>query len=76
MANAADKQKENVPGPFYVDTQCINCDLCRQTAPDFFARNDDGGYAYVCKQPGTDAERTLCQQALDECPVNAIGNDG
>ena len=76
MANVADKHKENVPGPFYVDTQCINCDLCRQTAPDFFAANDDGGYAYVSKQPATDAERALCQQALDECPVSAIGNDG
>lgn len=76
MASLADKHQDNVPGPFYTDSQCINCDLCRQTAPDFFARNDDAGYSYVCKQPGNDAETALVQQAMDECPVEAIGNDG
>ena len=47
MANAADKYKDNITGKFYVDTQCIDCDLCRETAPDFFTRNEDGGYSYV-----------------------------
>lgn len=76
MASAADKYADNVPGPFYTDTQCIDCDLCRQTAPDFFSRNAVGGYSYVSKQPQSDEEKTLCQQALDECPVEAIGKDG
>ncbi|HYG76982.1 MAG TPA: ferredoxin [Planctomycetota bacterium] len=76
MASAADKYKDNVPGPFFTDTQCIDCDLCRQTAPKNFARNAEGGYTYVCKQPSDEEERKLCQQALEECPVEAIGNDG
>ncbi len=76
MASAADKYKDNVAGSFYTDTQCIDCDLCRQTAPDFFSRNAQGGYSFVSKQPVTDDEKTLCQQALEECPVEAIGNDG
>jgi ferredoxin len=76
MASAADKYKDNVSGAFYTDTQCIDCDLCRQTAPDFFSRNATGGYSYVSKQPVTDAEKELCQQALEECPVEAIGKDG
>ena len=76
MASVADKHKDNVPGSFYTDTQCINCDLCRQTAPDHFARNDDKGYSYVSKQPTTDEEKALCQQALEECPVEAVGSDG
>jgi ferredoxin len=76
MASAADKYKDNVSGSFYTDTQCIDCDLCRQTAPNFFSRNAELGYSFVSKQPLTDADRQLCQQALDECPVEAIGNDG
>ena len=47
-----------------------------QTAPNFFSRNAEGGYSFVSKQPETEAEHELCQQALDECPVEAIGKDG
>ena len=43
MADVANKYAENVAGPFYVDDQCIDCDLCRETAPGSFKRNDDGG---------------------------------
>jgi ferredoxin len=53
MADAANKYAENVAGKFYVDDQCIDCDLCRETAPANFKRNDDGGHSYVYKQPET-----------------------
>ncbi len=76
VASATDKYKDNVSGAFYTDTQCIDCDLCRQTAPDFFSRNAEGGYSFVHKQPQTEEEAALCQQALEECPVEAIGSDG
>ncbi|MDR2981000.1 MAG: ferredoxin [Puniceicoccales bacterium] len=76
MADLKDKYPENAPGKFYVDSQCIDCDLCRETAPDFFGRNDDGGYSYVLKQPTTQEELDLCTEALEGCPVEAIGNDG
>ena len=51
MADREDKNVENVPGKFYVDSQCIDCDLCRETAPNNFTRADDEGYSYVFKQP-------------------------
>ena len=76
MADKSDKWEENVPGPFYVDQQCIDCDLCRETAPDFFTRNDDGGYSFVYRQPKTQEDIDLCMEALESCPVDAIGNDG
>ncbi len=76
MASPHDKYPDNVPGAFYTDTQCIDCDLCRQTAPDFFDRNAKGGYSFVHKQPKTPDEIALCEQALEECPVEAIGKDG
>jgi len=76
MADKANKWEKNVAGKFYVDQQCIDCDLCRETAPAFFARNDEGGHSYVQKQPATDEETALCMEALEGCPVEAIGNDG
>ena len=76
MADSSDKVADNVDGAWYVDTNCIDCDLCRQTAPDNFERNEDEGYSYVMKQPESDEEKELCQEALDECPVEAIGDDG
>jgi ferredoxin len=76
MANKADKWAQNSPGKFYVDQQCIDCDLCRETAPSFFTRHDEGGYSYVQKQPTTEEEIAQCMEALEGCPVEAIGNDG
>jgi len=76
MADKADKWEDNAPGKFYVDEQCIDCDLCRETAPDFFTRSDDGGYSYVFKQPTTEEGVEQCMEALEGCPVEAIGDDG
>lgn len=76
MASFANRYPENVHGKFYVDDQCIDCDLCRETAPDNFTRNEDGGYSYVFKQPTSSEEETLCKEAMEGCPVEAIGSDG
>ena len=76
MADKNDKRPESVAGKFYVDSQCIDCDLCRETAPDFFTRQDDGGYSYVFKQPTDPAGIDKCMEALEGCPVDAIGKDG
>jgi ferredoxin len=76
MADVANKYPENVPGKYYVDNQCIDCDLCRETAPDNFKRNEDGGYSYVSKQPENPDEETRCKEAKEGCPVEAIGDNG
>jgi len=76
MADPADKVEENVKGPFYVDSTCIDCDVCRSTAPDNFERSEENGYSYVYKQPETDEEKELCEEAMEACPVEAIGDDG
>jgi ferredoxin len=76
MADKSNKLAENVAGTFYVDDQCIDCDACRETAPRFFRRNDDKGYSYVFHQPSTPEEVAQCQEALQGCPVEAIGEDG
>ena len=76
MADADFKNEENVAGSFYVDDQCIDCDLCRDTAPENFTRQEEEGYSFVKKQPETDEERELCEEAMNVCPVEAIGDDG
>jgi len=76
MADKDAKLAENVPGKFYVDDQCIDCDACRATAPDNFERDEEKGYSYVSKQPENEEEANLCMEALEGCPVEAIGDDG
>jgi ferredoxin len=76
MADVANKYAENVAGKYYVDNNCIDCDLCRTTAPANFTRNNDGGYSFVHKQPTTPEEEEACKEAMEGCPVEAIGNDG
>lgn len=76
MAFVKDKLQYNAPGKFYVDCQCIDCDVCRDTSPANFTRNDENGYSYVYKQPQTPEEIALCDEAVNACPVEAIGDDG
>ena len=76
MADSSNKYAENVAGRYYVDDQCIDCDLCRETAPANFARSEEGGHSYVCKQPENPEEEALSKEAMEGCPVEAIGNDG
>ena len=76
MAIKENAAPENVPGKYYVDDSCIDCDVCRQTAPDNFGHNEDEGYSFVVKQPENPDEEELCQEAMEACPVEAIGDDG
>lgn len=75
MANPSDRLPQNVPGPFYVDASCIDCDLCRETAPTIFARHDESGYSFVQRQPVTPEEIAAAEEARQGCPVEAIGNE-
>jgi ferredoxin len=76
MSDITQRVPESVPGRFYVDRTCIDCDLCRETAPENFTRRDDEGYSFVFRQPRSAAEENACLAALEECPVEAIGSDG
>ena len=76
MADTANRYPENIAGAYYVDNQCIDCDLCRETAPASFKRNDDGGYSFVYKQPESPEEQKPAKEAMEGCPVEAIGSNG
>lgn len=73
MADPELRWPDNVAGRFFVDQHCIDCDLCRTTAPENFERSGDG-YSFVARQPTTPHQLAACEQALRECPVEAIGD--
>jgi len=76
MAELEDRYEDNTAGRYFVDSNCIDCDLCRETAPSNFGRNDDGGYSFVYKQPVGEEEEAQCKEAMEGCPVEAIGDFG
>ncbi len=76
MAEPTLKTPGNVPGPYYVDETCTDCDLCRSIATQFFRRLDSTGYTIVHRQPITPAEISLAEEAREGCPTDSIGSDG
>lgn len=75
MADKHAKWPSNIPGPFFVDDQCIACDACIMEAPSFFKMDDIEGHAYVFNQPNDPVQWKECLNALESCPVDAIGFD-
>jgi len=72
VAQLALKLPENVPGDFFVDSTCIDCDACRIFAPNIFS--DTGDQSFVYHQPENDEELLAAQKALISCPTASIGS--
>src|SRR3954447_16656547 len=71
MANPRKRVPENVPGDFFVDSTCIDCDACRQIAPSIFGEAAET--SFVKAQPTDSAHRRQALQALLACPTGSIG---
>ncbi|WP_134703080.1 MBL fold metallo-hydrolase [Ammoniphilus sp. YIM 78166] len=67
------KLETNVEGSFYVTIACIDCDQCRQLAPETFS--EVSGYSAVIKQPIHPTEKAKAFQALLACPTGAIHSE-
>jgi ferredoxin len=85
MADAGEKWVDNISGEstidgqrvsFYVDHECILCSVCSDAAPNNFRMSDDEDHDICYKQPENDDELAQCYEALENCPVEAIGDDG
>lgn len=76
MATLVERLTQNVAGRFYVDASCIDCDQCRTTAPDFFARDAEHGLSFVHRQPATPEEVAEVAQIAADCATCSIGDDG
>ena len=73
MARLAARLAENAAGDFYVDSTCIDCDTCRQIAPEVFARADAIEQSVVVCQPDGEPARARSLMALVACPTASIG---
>jgi glyoxylase-like metal-dependent hydrolase (beta-lactamase superfamily II)/ferredoxin len=71
MAQLALRLETNVPGDFFVDSTCIDCDACRIFAPTVF--HDAGDQSAVYHQPASAEELLAAQRALISCPTASIG---
>jgi ferredoxin len=76
MPNLTERLPANIAGAYYVDSTCIDCDLCRTTARGFFARDDETSFSMVFRQPVSPEEIELAEEARLGCPTESIGNDG
>ena len=61
---------------FYVDVECILCSVCSDAAPNNFRMSDDEDHDICFKQPEDEEELEQCNEAMENCPVEAIGDDG
>jgi glyoxylase-like metal-dependent hydrolase (beta-lactamase superfamily II)/ferredoxin len=73
VARIADRLHENAPGDYFVDSSCIDCDTCRQIAPEIYGRFDAVGQTIVFRQPTTAEERRRAAMGLVACPTASIG---
>jgi glyoxylase-like metal-dependent hydrolase (beta-lactamase superfamily II)/ferredoxin len=71
MADPRKRLEGNTPGGFYVDSTCIDCDLCRQLAPEVFG--SQGELSVVHHQPASPQELRHAEMALVTCPTASIG---
>jgi ferredoxin len=66
----AQRLATNAPGPFFVDSSCIDCDVCRWMAPEVFDRAEE--QSRVHHQPAEGAESAAAERALVACPTGSI----
>jgi ferredoxin len=75
MSDQPQKHPQNVPGRFYVTEDCLACETCQQVAPNNF-RYGENGLSFVFSQPSSPEEEKQCQEAVTDCPMEAVRNDG
>ena len=85
MADNTEQWEDNIGGfaivagkkvSFYVDRECILCSVCSDAAPNNFRMSDEEDHDICYKQPENEEELEQCYEALENCPVEAIGDDG
>lgn len=85
VADPKNKWEDNTPGAavingkrvsFFVDKECILCSVCSDTAPSDFRMSGQEAHDICYKQPENKEELDQCYEAMENCPVEAIGDNG
>lgn len=67
---------KNAPGKYYVSDECDGCAYCASVAPENFDFDKPTNSYFVGKQPDNPSEEELVQEAMEDCPIDAIRNNG
>ena len=62
----------NVPGKYYTTELCDGCAYCAAVAPENFDFEKSTNTYFVARQPRGAEEEEFIQEAMDDCPVDAI----
>ncbi len=62
----------NAPGKYYTTEECDGCAYCASLAPENFDYNKDTNQYVIARQPKTKEEEEFVQEAMEDCPVDAI----
>lgn len=65
-----ERHKENAPGEWYVDTNCMDCSAARTVAPGLIVER--GGQSVFARQPRTPEELTMAWRARLLCPTGSV----
>jgi ferredoxin len=76
MSTIAVKLQENVPGKYYVTSECNGCGICFSYALQNFMYSNDSTYYFVYQQPADAREEEDILRAMEICPMNCIKDDG
>lgn len=68
----AKKLPNNVDGKYYVTEECDGCAYCASVAPDNFEFDKSTNTYFINKQPATQEEMEFVQEAMEDCPVDAV----
>jgi ferredoxin len=69
---SAKRLPNNVDGKYYVTEDCDGCAYCASVAPDNFEFDKSTNTYFISKQPTTQEEIEFVQEAMEDCPVDAV----
>lgn len=72
MARIDQRHPDNVQGPWFCDTRCIDCDVARHYAPGLIEA-DAQGLSLIARQPQTEDEEAALWRAALACPTQSVG---
>jgi glyoxylase-like metal-dependent hydrolase (beta-lactamase superfamily II)/ferredoxin len=73
MARLDRRHPGGARGDWFIDDRCIGCAASATIAPDLIDLSSDGQRFVFIRQPTTDREIVLAQQAAEVCPTRSIG---
>jgi ferredoxin len=72
MNAAAKKLPGNVEGKFFTTEDCDGCAYCAAVAPENFDFDKSTNTYFVARQPASDEEFEVVNEAMEDCPLDAI----